>query len=189
MEIHARFLFLTAFSISALGGLELNKLLDSVEAKPPDGNAVLQWAARIGAALSLMLLAAWAVLLLAGDPITRQIQRAGFFRYLEPEAFYSVQQRNVLTLFILIALLSVSAWLGNRATWATERWSWTVVAILLVDMALFAWPVSRPQPGEALYNPADPLAILSPIPPRYGFPNPAAAPFTEYLTAPGSRAD
>jgi hypothetical protein len=154
-----RFVILWVFAITVLGGFGLENLLAAVSGSKEQRTEKKLLIVKI-ALVSLVVLTITGTLVwqIWGEHLTEIMQTSGHFFYVEPTLFIRMQQRNLHAL--LAVLIAALVWISSRKLLPTHWWAWLAVAILLIEMYLFAWPLTAPDDVTELYDPESPLELL-----------------------------
>jgi hypothetical protein len=154
-----RYLMLWVFSVSVLGGLGLESLVENAEsdrtARLVRGFYYLFLAALIAVLLGV---ACWGIF---GERIVARIQSLGYFTWLDASLLFNAEWRNV-TWLVIPALSGFGLlWMFRRKVVAPVQWAWLVTLALLGEMLVFACQVIAPYPVSNLVNPQNPAAQLT----------------------------
>ncbi|MGB3713224.1 MAG: YfhO family protein [Candidatus Promineifilaceae bacterium] len=153
-----RFLLLWTFSLAVLGGYYLDGLLTIISDvhKRHSLRKPLYAAATI-TLVAFILTVGW---ITSGKIILAQLQSQGYMDDIDPDKLLTLFQRSMIVVLVTLALICGLFWAARNTSIKALHWGWFAVAVLTVEMFLFARPLVRPYAVNQLFVSQDPLAML-----------------------------
>ncbi len=153
-----RFLLLWTFSLAVLGGYYLDGLTTIIS--DVHKRQLLRKPLYVAGAIALVALILTVGWISTGKTILAQLQSQGYIVDIDPDMLFALIQRSMIIVSGTLALINGLFWAARSTGIKSFHWAWLAVAVLTVEMLLFARPLVRSYEANQLFDPHDPLAIL-----------------------------